>query len=102
MTRSKPSRRRAAPAALTPRTVVLAGVGAVSLTRKLALQRIAEATGDAEAIARQAGEAIARVRREADAFARRAQAEFEARFIRGKAARKPRRAAKPAARRRRA
>jgi len=102
MTRSKPARRRAAPAALTPRTVVLAGLGAVSLGRKRALERIAEAAGNAEDLARQAGEALARVRREADAFARRAQAEFEARFITGKRARTPRRAAKPAARRRRA
>lgn len=108
MTRKTPTRRRTAKSTpVTPRTVLLAGLGAVVLTRREALRQIeaAAARADAlreraDAVANEAGRQVAKLREQAEAFAGRAQAEFEARFIQAKpAARKPRRAARPAARR---
>ena len=108
MTRKTPSRRRTAQTPVTPRTVLLAGLGAVVLTRREAVRRMQSAAartaalrGRADAIASEAGRKVARLREQAEAIAERAQAEFEARFIKKArpAARKPRRAARPAAKR---
>ena len=100
MTRSTTTRRtvRKTKTELSPRAVLLAGLGAVSLGRKQALKSVdGLATGAdglrsrAEAAAREAGNRVARFRKQAKAklapvqkqatqFARKAQAEFEARF----------------------
>lgn len=108
MTRKTPTRRRTAKSTpVTPRTVLLAGLGAVVLTRREAIRRIESAAtragslrSQADAVANEAGRKVAKLREQAEAIADRAQAEFEARFIKAKpAARKPRRAARPAAKR---
>ena len=97
--RKTPSRRRGAgKAALTPQNLLLAGLGAVSLTRKQALQALADAADGVEQLraraddaAREAGSRVARLRKQARArlapvqkqaaaFADQAQAEFEARL----------------------
>lgn len=110
MTRKTTPRRRTATTKatpVTPRTVLLAGLGAVVVTRREALRKLeAAAAGvetlrdSADAAAIEAGRQVARLRGQAEAIAERAQAEFEARFIKAKpAARKPRRAVRPAAKR---
>lgn len=102
MTRSTTPRRTArktkTKTELSPRAVLLAGLGAVSLGRKQALKSVdGLATGAddlrsrAEAAAREAGNRVARFRKQAKAklapvqkqasqFAVKAQAEFETRF----------------------
>ena len=132
MTRSTTPRRTVrktqAKTELSPRAVLLAGLGAMSLGRKQALKSVdGLATGAddlrsrAEAAAREAGNRVAKFRKQAKAklapvqkqatqLARKAQAEFEARFapvlaqFEGKApAKRPARATKrttrPAAKR---
>lgn len=108
MTRkTTPRRRTATHTPVTPRTVLLAGLGAVLVTRREALRKIGSAAArieglreSADAAAVEAGRQIAKLREQAEAIAERAQAEFEARFIQAKpAARKPRRAVRPAAKR---
>lgn len=108
MTRKTPTRRRTAKSTpVTPRNVLLAGLGAVVLTRREAIRRFETAAaraetlrGRADAVANEAGRKVAKLREQAEAIADRAQAEFEARFIKARpAARKPRRAARPAAKR---
>ncbi|MDY0022413.1 hypothetical protein [Arenimonas caeni] len=105
MTRKSTPRRRTATATpVTPRTVLLAGLGAFALTRREAVRRIRSAAdraaalrGRADTVANEAGRQVARLREQAEAIAERAQAEFESRFIQARpAARKPRRAARPA------
>ena len=92
MTRqTSPRRRRPAPVALTPRAVLLAGLGAASLARKQAIKQIADAA------ALEAGRKVAKLRKQAAGFAAQAEAEFEARFLKPK--RSPRRPARPAAKR---
>lgn len=129
MTRSTPTRRRSPRnTEVSPRTVVLAGIGAASLGRKQAIRSIdglAELPDTlrlrAEEAAREAGKTVARFRKQAKArlapvkkqvagFAQQAQAEFETRFapvlvkLGAKApakrtARKSTRTARPAAKR---
>ena len=129
MVRSTPTRRRSPrKTEVSPRTVVLAGIGAASLGRKQAIKSIdglAELPETirqrAEIAAREAGKSVARFRKQAKAklapvkkqvagFAQQAQAEFETRFapvlvkLGAKApakrtARKSTRTARPAARR---
>lgn len=108
MTRKTTPRRRTATATpVTPRTVLLAGLGAVVITRREALRQLEAAAArvetlreSADAAAIEAGRQVARLRGQAEAIAERAQAEFEARFIKARpAARKPRRAVRPAAKR---
>ena len=129
MTRSTPTRRRSPrKTEVSPRTVVLAGIGAASLGRKQAIRSIdglAELPDTlrlrAEEAAREAGKTVARFRKQAKArlapvkkqvagFAQQAQAEFETRFapvlvkLGAKApakrtARKSTRTARPAAKR---
>lgn len=83
---------------ISPRAVLLAGIGAVSLCRKQALKSVDGLAGGADelrsraqAVARDAGSRIAKLRKQAKArlapvqkqasqFAQLAQAEFEARF----------------------
>ncbi|WP_146909607.1 hypothetical protein [Arenimonas daejeonensis] len=114
---------------LSPRAVLLAGLGAVSLCRKQALKSVdGLATGAddlrsrAEAAAREAGNRVAKFRKQAKTriapvqkqaaqFAQLAQAEFEARFApvlvklgakapaRKRTARTAKRTTRPAARR---
>ncbi|HEX4854723.1 hypothetical protein [Arenimonas sp.] len=68
MTRSNPTRRRspARKTEISPRAVILAGIGAVSLGRKQAQAKL----GQAEAIARQ-------TRDQAESFVRQARAQVE-------------------------
>ena len=129
MTRSTPTRRRSPrKTEVSPRTVVLAGIGAASLGRKQAIRSIdglAELPDTlrlrAEQTAREAGKTVARFRKQAKArlapvkkqvagFAQQAQAEFETRFApvlvklgakapAKRAARKSTRTARPAAKR---
>lgn len=129
MVRKTPTRRRSSrKTEVSPRTVVLAGIGAASLGRKQAIKSIdglAELPETlrqrAEVAAREAGKSVARFRKQAKAklapvkkqvagFAQQAQAEFETRFapvlvkLGAKApakrtARKSTRTARPAARR---
>lgn len=129
MVRKTPTRRRSSrKTEVSPRTVVLAGIGAASLGRKQAIKSIdglAELPETirqrAEIAAREAGKSVARFRKQAKAklapvkkqvagFAQQAQAEFETRFapvlvkLGAKApakrtARKSTRTARPAARR---
>jgi len=129
MTRSTPIRRRTPrKTEVSPRTVLLAGIGAASLGRKQAIKSIDDLAElpetlrqRAEVAARDAGSRVARFRKQAKAklspvrkqvagFARQAQAEFETRFapvlvkLGAKApakrtARKATRAARPAAKR---
>lgn len=100
MTRTRTIRRavRKTKTKLTPRAVLLAGIGAASLCRKQALRSVdgLAASADtlrnrAETAAREAGSAVAKLRKQAKArlapvqkqaaqFAQLAQAEFEARF----------------------
>ena len=100
MTRSTKTRRtaRKTKTELSPRAVLLAGLGAVSLGRKQALKSVdGLATGAqtlrarAETAALKAGNQVAKIRKQAKAklapvqkqatqFANQAQAEFEARF----------------------
>lgn len=98
MTRSTPTRRHTRKTEFSPRALLLAGIGAVSLGRKQALKSIdgiADGADDlrqrADAAAREAGSRVARlkkqataklapVRKQAVAFAKQAQAEFETRF----------------------
>lgn len=106
MTRqTSPRRRRPAPVALSPRAVLLAGLGAASLARKQALRQLADAAANAEALraradaaAVEAGRQVARLRKQAAGFAAQAEAEFEARFLKPK--RSPRRSAAKRARKR--
>ncbi len=129
MTRSTTPRRRSTrKTELSPRTVLLAGIGAASLGRKQAIKSIdglAELPETlrqrADDAAREAGSQVARFRKQAKAklapvkkqvagFAKQAQAEFETRFapvlvkLGAKApakrtARKATRTARPAAKR---
>ncbi len=129
MVRSTPTRRRTArKTEVSPRTVMLAGIGAASLGRKQAIKSIdglAELPETlrlrAEDAAREAGKSVARFRKQAKAklapvkkqvagFAQQAQAEFETRFApvlvklgakapAKRAARKSTRTARPAAKR---
>ena len=124
MTRSTPTRRRTRKTEVSPRTVVLAGIGAASLGRKQAIKSIELPETlrlRAEDAAREAGKSVAKFRKQAKAklapvkkqvagFAQQAQAEFETRFapvlvkLGAKApakrtARKATRTARPAARR---
>ena len=129
MVRSTPTRRRRTrKTEVSPRTLVLAGIGAASLGRKQALKSIdglAELPGTirlrAEDAAREAGKSVAQLRKQAKArlapvkkqvsgFAQQAQAEFETRFApvlvklgakppAKRAARKTTRTARPAVRR---
>ena len=129
MTRSTPIRRRTPrKTEVSPRTVLLAGIGAASLGRKQAIKSIDDLTElpetlrqRAEVAARDAGSRVARFRKQAKAklapvrkqvagFAQQAQAEFETRFapvlvkLGAKApakrtARKATRTARPAAKR---
>lgn len=104
MTRSTTTRRTARKTTtkpkteLSPRAVLLAGLGAVSLGRKQALKSVDglasgadELRSRAEAAAREAGNRVAKFRKQAKAklapvqkqanqFALKAQAEFETRF----------------------
>jgi hypothetical protein len=100
MTRTRTTRRtaRKTKTELTPRAVLLAGIGAASLCRKQALKSVdgLAAGADtlrnrAESAARDAGSTVAKLRKQAKAklapvqkqatqFAQLAQAEFEARF----------------------
>lgn len=100
MTRTRTTRRsvRKTQTELSPRAVLLAGIGAVSLCRKQALKSVDgladgadELRNRAEAAARDAGSRVAKLRKQAKArlapvqkqaaqFAQLAQAEFEARF----------------------
>ena len=100
MTRTRTTRRsvRKTKTELTPRAVLLAGIGAASLCRKQALKSVDDlATGAdtlrnrAQTAARDAGSTVAKLRKQAKArlapvqkqaaqFAQLAQAEFEARF----------------------
>lgn len=87
---------------VSPRTLLLAGLGAAVLARKQANQALETAAANAgqwreraEAAACEAGRQVARLRSQAEAFAGRAEAEFEARFVKAKPAkarRAPRRA----------
>lgn len=105
MTRqTTPRRRRTAPVAITPRAVLLAGLGAASLARKQAIRQLADAAANAEALraradaaAVEAGRKVAKLRKQAAGFAAQAEAEFEARFLKPK--RSPRRTTRPAAKR---
>ena len=129
MVRSTPTRRRSPrKTEISPRTVMLAGIGAASLGRKQAIKSIdglAELPETlrlrAEDAAREAGKSVAKFRKQAKAklapvkkqvagFAQQAQAEFETRFapvlvkLGAKApakrtARKTTRTARPAAKR---
>jgi len=129
MTRSTPIRRRTPrKTEVSPRTVLLAGIGAASLGRKQAIKSIDDLAElpetlrqRAEVAARDAGSRVARFRKQAKAklapvrkqvagFAQQAQAEFETRFapvlvkLGAKApakrtARKATRTARPAAKR---
>jgi hypothetical protein len=129
MVRKTPTRRRSPrKTEVSPRTVVLAGIGAASLGRKQAIKSIdglAELPETlrvrAEDAAREAGKSVAKFRKQAKAklapmkkqvagFAQQAQAEFETRFapvlvkLGAKApakrtARKATRSARPAAKR---
>jgi hypothetical protein len=99
------TRRRNAKIEVSPRTLLLAGLGAAVLARKQARRSFDSAAANAdqlrdraEAAACEAGRQVARLRTQAEAFAERAQAEFEARFIAGKPAKaKARRTQRPAA-----
>ena len=131
MTRTRTTRRsvRKTKTEVTPRAVLLAGIGAASLCRKQALKSVdGLATGAdtlrnrAQTAAREAGNTVAKLRRQAKArlapvqkqaaqFAQLAQAEFEARFApvlvklgakapaRKRPARAAQRVARPAAKR---
>jgi len=129
MTRSTPIRRRTPrKTEVSPRTVLLAGIGAASLGRKQAIKSMDDLAElpetlrqRAEVAARDAGSRVARFRKQAKAklapvrkqvagFAQQAQAEFETRFapvlvkLGAKApakrtARKATRTARPAAKR---
>ena len=110
MSRPTP-RRRKTPVEISPRTLLLAGLGAAVLARKQARRSFDAAVANAdqlrdraEAAANEAGRQVARLRTQAEAFAERAQAEFESRFITGKPvrARRAPRAATPRSRRKRA
>lgn len=126
MTRTRTTRRtaRKTKTELTPRAVLLAGIGAASLCRKQALKSVdgLAAGADtlrnrAESAAREAGSTVAKLRKQAKAklapvqkqatqFAQLAQAEFEARFapvlvkfgVKAPAKKRPARAAKRTAR----
>lgn len=99
MTRSTPTRRRILRnTEVSPRTVMLAGIGAASLGRKQAIRSLDGLAELPEAIrvraeeaAREAGNSVAKFRKQAKAklapvqkqaavFAQQAQAEFETRF----------------------
>ncbi|MFY2764794.1 hypothetical protein [Arenimonas sp. MALMAid1274] len=98
MTRKSPARRSSRKTPISPRAVLLAGLGAASLCRKQALKSVdglAEATQAlrkrADATARDAGKRAASLRKQAEArlapvqkqasrLAAQAQAEFETRF----------------------
>jgi len=129
MTRSTTTRRRSPrKTEISPRNVLLAGIGAASLGRKQALKSIDDLAElpevirqRADAAAREAGSRVAQFRKQAKAklapvkkqvagFAQQAQAEFESRFapvlvkLGAKApakrtARKATRTARPAAKR---
>lgn len=126
MTRTRTTRRtvRKTKTELTPRAVLLAGIGAASLCRKQALKSVdGLAAGadslrkNAQAAAREAGNSVAKLRKQAKAklapvqkqaaqFAQLAQSEFEARFepvlvklgAKAPAKKRPARAAKRVAR----
>lgn len=129
MKRSTPTRRRSpSKTEVSPRTVILAGIGAASLGRKQAIKSIdglselpESLRTRAEEAARDAGKSVARFRKQAQAklapvrkqvtgFAQQAQAEFETRFApvlvklgakapAKRAARKTTRTVRPAAKR---
>lgn len=88
MTRSTSTRRRTVrKTELSPRAVLLAGLGAVSLCRKQALKSVDGLAGTADqlrqradAASRQAGKRVATLKKQATAFATKAQGEFETRF----------------------
>ncbi len=99
MVRSTPTRRRSPrKTEISPRTVMLAGIGAASLGRKQAIKSMDELAElpetlrlRAEDAAREAGKSVAKFRKQAKAklapvkkqvagFAQQAQSEFETRF----------------------
>ena len=93
---------------ISPRNLLLAGLGAAAVARKQANRSLETAAANAgqwreraEAAACEAGRQVARLRSQAEAFADRAQSEFESRFIKAKPA-KARRAPRRAAPRKRA
>lgn len=126
MTRTRTTRRpvRKTKTELTPRAVLLAGIGAASLCRKQALKSVDDLANGADTlrsraqtVARDAGSTVAKLRKQAKAklapvqkqaaqFAQLAQAEFEARFApvlvklgaKAPAKKRPARAAKRSAR----
>lgn len=98
MTRPTTTRRRTRITEVSPRTVLLAGIGAASIGRKQAIKSI-DGLSDlpdvlrrrADDAAREAGSRVAKLRKQAKAklapvkkqvagFAQQAQAEFESRF----------------------